>query len=121
MKGDLVCLQKHELSKMDTQIKKKIPCDEDIFSLSDTFKLLSDSTRLKIIFALMNKELCVCDIGEVVGMTGSAVSHQLRLLRCASLVKYRKSGKQVFYSLDDEHVYGIIAQTYEHIKHKKGE
>lgn len=95
---------------------KLIPEDEDIIELSDAFKVLSDMSRLKIVFALLNRELCVCDIVHVVNMSQSAISHQLRVLRSAHIVKYRKSGKLVYYSIDDEHVESIIKIAFEHLK-----
>lgn len=99
--------------------RNKIPSDEEILSLSDAFKVLSDMSRLKIVFALMDTELCVCDICHVVGMSQSAISHQLRVLRSANMVKYRKKGKLVYYSIDDAHVSNIIMISLEHIKHTK--
>lgn len=95
--------------------KFEIPSQDDISVLSDTFKILSDDTRIKIICALVNNELCVCDICEVVGLGQSAISHQLRVLRAANLVKYRRDGKLVYYSLDDHHVLNCITQIMEHI------
>lgn len=94
-----------------------LPDDDDIISLSDTFKLLSDMSRLKLIFALLDNELCVCDICHVAGMSQSAISHQLRILRTAHLVKFRKQGKLVYYSIDDSHVSDIIKLATEHQKH----
>lgn len=86
--------------------------------LSELFKVLGDNTRIKIIYALSKKELCVCDISEVVQMSQSAVSHQLRILKSARLVKFRREGKVVYYSLDDEHINKIFNAGLEHIKHK---
>lgn len=91
--------------------------DGDAARLSEIFKVLGDPTRIKIIYALSKYDLCVCDIAETIGMTQSAVSHQLRLLRGMRLVKYRKEGKSVFYSLDDEHILRLFNQGMEHIKH----
>lgn len=93
--------------------------DEDAKQISETFKILGDVTRIKILHALSKRELCVCDITAVVAMGQSAVSHQLRLLRGARLVKYRKEGQMVWYSLDDEHIARLLAQGIEHIKHGK--
>ena len=86
-----------------------------LYELSDFFKILGDSTRVSILFALDGGDLCVCDIAEALGMTKSAVSHQLKLLRQNGLVKYRKQGKNVFYSLADDHVKDIIEKAMEHI------
>jgi len=91
--------------------------DEEAQLAAETFKLLGDTTRLKILHALSKHELCVCDIAVVVQMGQSAVSHQLRLLRSARLVKYRKEGKMVWYSLDDEHIDFLLQQAIEHIRH----
>lgn len=82
------------------------------------FKLFGDPTRLKIIFSLMDKELCVNDISKELNMSQSSISHQLRILRENKIVKNRKTGKQVFYSLDDEHVYSIITQGVDHLQHR---
>jgi DNA-binding transcriptional ArsR family regulator len=91
--------------------------DHDAMRLSEVFKLLGDQTRIKIIFALSRCELCVCDIAETISMTQSSVSHQLRLLRNMKLVKYRKDGKSVYYTLDDDHILQLFSQGMEHIKH----
>lgn len=90
--------------------------DDDIFTnLSDTFKTLGDETRVKILHALSKEELCVCDISAVLDMSISAVSHQLRVLRNMNLVKYRKDGKVVYYSLDDDHIVQLLKMAYEHV------
>ncbi len=86
-------------------------------SLSDTFKILGDQTRIKILSLLIDNEMCVCDIAETLQMGQSAISHQLRVLRSARLVKFRKDGKAAWYSLDDEHVVSLINQGLEHINH----
>lgn len=92
--------------------------DEDAQQVSEIFKLLGDTTRLKILHALSKRDLCVCDIAAVVNMGQSAVSHQLRLLRSSRLVKYRKEGKMVWYSLDDSHIAALLTQGIEHIQHR---
>ena len=89
-----------------------------IIDLSQTFKALGDPTRLRIIDALSKSELCVCDIAEILGMSQSAISHQLRVLRNLRLIKYRKEGKLAIYSLDDDHVLQLFNQGLEHINHK---
>ena len=99
-------------------VKKRMPEDEDIYDLSDFFKVLGDSTRVKIIWALDQNEMCVCDIAVLLNMTKSAISHQLRSLKQADLVKFRKQGKVVFYSLKDDHVKDIFEKGMEHIKEK---
>lgn len=93
--------------------------DDLDYVLSDFYKTLSDPTRLRIIYALTKKELCVQDISDVVNMSQTAVSYQLRILRGARLVKFRRLGKQIFYSIDDEHVAGIINLTLEHLNEEK--
>ncbi len=95
-----------------------MPDEDSLFALADLYKIFGDSTRLRILYVLYETELCVCDIAELCGMTVSAISHQLRILKQSRLVKYRKSGKSVFYSLDDEHVHSILAQGIEHLNEK---
>ena len=109
---EIVCFNKKKVSS----IKKLLIPDAEINILSDIFKVLGDSTRTKILLALTNKELCVCDIANVIGLSLSAVSHQLRLLRNLRLVKYRNEGRMVFYSLDDDHVTKLIKEGIEHIR-----
>ena len=89
-----------------------------VFDLAELFKIFGDSTRLRIMSALLNHELCVCDISEVLEMNQSAISHQLRVLRTAGLIKVRRCGKSAFYSLDDDHVRKIIEMGFEHINEK---
>ncbi len=98
------------------EIKSKLPTDETIFDLAELFKVFGDSTRMKIICALLEEELCVCDIASITNSTPSAISHQLRVLKQAKLVKYRKEGKTVYYSLDDNHVKEIYEKGREHIE-----
>lgn len=95
--------------------KKLMPSDDKLYDMADLFKIFSDSTRIKIISALFESELCVCDIACVLNMNQSSVSHQLKILRQSKLVKYRKSGKSVFYSLNDDHVKGIFNMGFEHV------
>lgn len=97
-------------------VRKTLLADEEIFDLAELFKVFGDSTRIKIINTLMERELCVCDIAAITNSTPSAISHQLRVLKQAKLVKYRKEGKSVFYSLDDEHVKEIFEKGREHIE-----
>ena len=89
--------------------------DDTFLDMSEIFKTLGDKTRLKILFALSKEELCVCDIAAISGVTQSAVSHQLRFLRMARLVKYRKDGKMAYYSLDDDHVRVLFEQGLDHL------
>ena len=93
--------------------------DEDLLNkLAEFFKILGDTTRVKILYALDKNELCVCDIANVVGMSKSSVSHQLSALRKSGIVKGKKVGKEVFYTLDDEHVKQVFEVGIEHIEHK---
>jgi ArsR family transcriptional regulator, lead/cadmium/zinc/bismuth-responsive transcriptional repressor len=101
------------------EVKKHIPQEETLYDLADLFKVLGDSTRIKILCALFQAEMCVCDISALLEMTQSAISHQLRVLKQARLVKYRRDGKVVYYSLDDEHVKSIFDQGLVHISEKK--
>ena len=98
------------------KVKNNLLSDEEIFDLAELFKVFGDSTRMKIINALMKQDLCVCDIELITNSTPSAISHQLRVLKQAKLVKYRKEGKSVIYSLDDEHVKEIFEKGREHIE-----
>jgi len=93
-----------------------LPGERHITALAETFKVLSDPTRLRIVLALSMEELCVCDLAAVVGLSVSAVSHQLRLLKGHKLVAYRKEGKQVFYRLDDDHVINLINEAASHVQ-----
>ncbi len=101
-------------------VRKKMPQEEKLYDLAELFKVFGDTTRVKIISALFEAEMCVCDIAELLSMTQSAISHQLRVLRQARLVKHRKEGKVVFYSLDDEHIKTIFNQGLEHILEPRG-
>jgi len=98
--------------------KAEMVTEEEARRAADLFKILGDPSRIKILCALSKREHCVCDLATIVNMGQSAVSHQLRLLRGARLVKYRKNGKMVWYSLDDEHVFSLLIQGIEHINHK---
>ena len=112
-------MSKQKRTKCDKEEKSmriKMPRDEMIYDLAEFFKVFADSTRMKIIFALMDNELCVCDIANIVKTTQSAISHQLRLLKQSKLVKFRKEGKVVYYSLDDEHISQIVKKGREHIE-----
>lgn len=107
--------QKHE-DNIEYSKQDMMP-DELILGLTEIFKILGDPTRVRILDILAKRELCVCDIASILNMGQSAVSHQLRLLRGARLVKFRRDGKEAFYSLDDEHVVCLIKQGIEHVKH----
>jgi DNA-binding transcriptional ArsR family regulator len=97
------------------QVREHMPEEELLLNLADLFKAFSDSTRVKILCALQQSEMCVCDIAVLLGMTKSAISHQLRSLRQIKLVKYRREGKVVYYSLDDDHVSNIFEQGFLHV------
>ena len=94
----------------------EMPDDEVLYELADLFRVFGDSTRIKILYALHDSELCVQDIADAVQLSQSAVSHQLRLLKASKLVKFRRDGKTVFYSLDDDHVRSMIALGMEHVE-----
>lgn len=96
-------------------VRAQLPPDEQLYDLAELFKIFGDSTRIKILYALLESELCVCDIAKLMEVTQSAVSHQLRLLKNSKLVKFRREGKTVYYSLADDHVLHILAQGMEHI------
>lgn len=97
------------------QVRQVLPPDEVLSDLADLFKIFGDSTRIKILYALLRSELCVCDIADLLGLTQSAISHQLRALKNARLVSSRREGKTVFYALADDHVKTIIDQGLEHV------
>jgi DNA-binding transcriptional ArsR family regulator len=96
-------------------VREKLPEDIVLFDLADLFKVFSDSTRIKIIGALLHSEMCVCDIAVLLGMSKSSISHQLRTLRQTRLVKHRRDGKVIYYSLDDDHVGTVFAQGLAHV------
>jgi len=100
------------------QVKSRMPREESLYDLAELFKVFGDSTRIKILWALDEAEMCVCDIAVLLNMTQSAISHQLRVLKQAKLVRNRKEGKIAYYSLDDEHVRQIFDQGLIHIHEK---
>ena len=97
-------------------VVKDLPPDEMLFDLAELFKIFGDSTRIKILYVLFEAELCVCDIAAVLGMSQSAISHQLRTIKHARLVKNRREGKTIYYSLADDHVKTIIGMAIEHLE-----
>ena len=107
------CLHLHQ--EAVDKVLGEMPADETLYDLAELFKIFGDSTRIKILYALFEAELCVCDISQLVGVSQTAISHQLRILKNAKLVKFRREGKTVFYSLADDHVRRIIDQGMEHI------
>lgn len=98
--------------------RNTMPEDEKLYDLADFFKIFGDSTRIKILWALDQHEMCVCDLAVLLNMTKSAISHQLKTLRQEKLVKYRREGKNAFYSLQDEHVRNILEVGLEHIEER---
>ena len=97
------------------RVKDKLPAEETLYDLAELFKVFGDTTRIKIICALFESEMCVCDLSCLLNMTQSAISHQLRVLKSARLVKFRREGKVVYYSLDDEHIKHIYDAGLNHI------
>lgn len=109
------CAINHEL--VQTALSR-MPAENIFMELGAFYKLLGDSTRCKLVFALLNVEMCVCDLSRLLNMTKSAVSHQLAKMRKHGVVKCRREGKEVYYSLDDDHVAEIFGVTLEHIRHR---
>jgi ArsR family transcriptional regulator len=109
---DEICVH----SKLVESVAHDMPDPEELDDLADLFKVFGDTTRIKILYTLFKSELCVCDIAEILGMTQSAISHQLKSLKQAKLVKNRRDGKQVLYSLDDAHVASMLNQGLEHLE-----
>lgn len=111
-----------EVTEVHTDLLKKVnetmPAETELYDLAELFKVFGDSTRIRILFVLFEAEVCVCDLAQVLNMTQSAISHQLKILKQSKLVKSRREGKSIFYSLADEHVRTIIAQGCEHIEEK---
>ncbi|MDO4567117.1 MAG: metalloregulator ArsR/SmtB family transcription factor [Oscillospiraceae bacterium] len=108
-------LHDHDHEGILKKVREELPADELLSDLSDLFKIFGDTTRMKILYSLFESELCVCAIAELLGMTQSAISHQLKVLRDANLVTGRRAGKTVFYHLADDHVRTIVAQGFEHL------
>ena len=98
------------------QVNEKMPEEEKLFDLAEFFRIFGDTTRIRILYVLMCSEMCVCDLAQLLDMTQSAISHQLRILKQMDLVKNRREGKSVFYSLADGHIKTILSQGLEHIE-----
>lgn len=98
------------------RVLKKLPAEEDLYDLAELFKVFGDSTRIRILHALLETELCVGDIAQILNLSQSAVSHQLKILKDAKLVRFRRDGKIIFYALDDEHVRTILSMGMEHVE-----
>lgn len=105
----------HADEKLIETIINKLPSEEELFDLSELFKIFGDSTRIKILMALLESEMCVGDLANLLSTTQSSISHQLRVLKQSHLVKFRREGKTIFYSLADEHVITILNQGLEHV------
>ena len=105
----------HAHGELVERVRGKLPGEDTLYDLTELFRIFGDSTRIRILYVLFESEMCVCDIAALLGMTQSAISHQLRALKNARLVKARRSGKTVFYSLADGHVRTILGQGMEHI------
>lgn len=117
MKGDVAMnIDRRSPINLAKRVKGKMLEDEKLFDIAEVFKIFGDSTRIKIIYALKLSELCVCDLAYITGSTQSAISHQLRILKTAKLVKSRKTGKTVYYSLKDDHVIKLLEIGREHIE-----
>ena len=98
------------------RVENSLPDEESLYDLAELFKVFGDTTRIRILYVLFESEMCVCDIAEILNMTQSAISHQLRVLKQARLVKNRREGKQIYYFLADDHVRTIIGQGMDHIE-----
>ena len=110
------CDYMHLHEKVIEQVQEEMPEEEILYDLAELFKVFGDSTRIRILFVLFEAEVCVCDLAKVLNMTQSAISHQLRILKQNKLVKSRREGKSIFYSLADDHVRTIINQGRDHIE-----
>lgn len=113
------CLQNVIHQEIVEQVQQTIPQDDSLSQVAELFKVLGDRTRTRILHALFEAELCVCDLAYLLGMTQSSISHQLRVLKQAKLVKNRKEGKVVYYSLADDHVIRIFEQAFEHVNEEE--
>ena len=109
------CEFMHAHDEIVEKVQKEMPSEDTLYDLTELFRIFGDSTRIRILYVLFEAEMCVCDIAELLGMTQSAISHQLRSLKQSRLVKARREGKTVFYSLADGHVRTILDQGMEHV------
>ena len=98
------------------RVREMLPPEDELFELAELFKVFGDSTRIRILYVLLEAEVCVCDLAEVLKMSQSAISHQLSILKRSRLVKFRREGKSIFYSLADEHVRAMLSQGMEHVE-----
>jgi len=118
-RSDEMCEVIHVHGDTVEQVRSKMPAEDKLADAAEMFKVFGDFTRTKILAALFEAELCVCDISEIVNMSASAVSHQLRILRQAKIVKSRRSGKEVYYSLDDGHIAMLYKMALEHLEEER--
>ena len=117
MNHEAICCEQQEVhEELLSIVREKMPPEEALYDLAELFKVFGDSTRIRILFVLFEAEVCVCDLAAALGMTQSAVSHQLKILKQNKLVKARREGKSIFYSLADGHVRTVIDQGMEHIE-----
>ncbi len=114
VKTDVCSVTAVDVEKVQA-VQQRLPDEAKIQALAETFKVLGDPTRVRIVMALTKVELCVCDLAALTGLSVSAISHQLRMLRNLKLVKYRRKGKMAYYSLDDEHIEQLIQVALEHV------
>ena len=110
------CTDTHVHESVIAEIRPIFQSDEQLCALADLYKVFGDRTRIRILYALFSSEMCVCDVADLLGMTISAISHQLRVLKQAHLVKFRRDGKTVYYSLADDHVRTILGQGMVHVE-----
>lgn len=110
------CESFHVHSDIVNAVNQSMPDEELLYDLADFFKVFGDSTRIKILYVLLQSEMCVCDIAQLLNASQSAISHQLRILKQMQLVKFRREGKTIFYSLSDGHIKTILSQGFEHIR-----
>ncbi len=114
--GEECCGYMHAHEEIIKHVEEEMPPEETLYDLAELYKVFGDSTRIKILYVLFAAEVCVCDIAQLLGMSLSAISHQLRILKQAKLVRARREGKTVFYALADDHVRDIIGKGLEHIE-----
>ena len=110
------CEFMHAHDEIVERVQKEMPGEDTLYDLTELFRIFGDSTRIRILYVLFESEMCVCDIAEALQMGQSAISHQLRVLRTARLVKYRKDGKEAWYSLADDHVVKLMCQGLDHVR-----
>ena len=111
---ELMCAHEEIVEK----VQKEMPDEDTLYDLTELFRIFGGSTRIRNLYVLFEAEMCVCDIARLLNLTQSAVSHQLRILKASNLVRFRREGKTVFYSLDDDHVRSVLALGMEHVLEK---